>query len=316
MGDAAGDLAQAIERAAGELLRGLAGADARWLALGVLLHLSNQVARGIGWSAVIAMACPPSTAGRGDVVRAWIAGAGAGGVLSARGGDAARLLLLRPRMPETGCCVLAGTLVAEAAGEAAVGVALVGLAIAVGVFPGAELPGPLVLVAAAVAVTAILLVVRRTSVGRDVTHGACALRSPGRYAYAVLPWQIASRAARAAAIACFLAAFALPVTPAAVLLVMLAQGGGRIVPLAPASVGAGAALLTAGFGPVTGAHVASADLVAFFVGTSALLTAVGIATALVITVRLLGRSATLARLRTRTLGTEAPPLAEPPRAAT
>jgi uncharacterized membrane protein YbhN (UPF0104 family) len=291
MGDAAGDLARSAEHAIGDLTDSVASADARWLLLGVLLHLLNQLTRGIGWWAVIRIACPEATLRRSDTVLPWVAGAGAGGIVSARGGDAVRLLLLRPRMPSHGVAVLAGTLVAEAAGEAAVGAARIVFAVAVGVLPGLSLPGPLVLVVGAAAVLLVLVVVRRTGRGARVAQGAAALRCPGLYARRVLPWQLASRAARAAALACFLVAFGLPATATAVLLVMLAQGGGRVVPLAPASVGAGAAILTAGFGSMTGAAVDPARLVAFFVGTSAVLTVVGIALAFVICVRALGRPA-------------------------
>ena len=139
-------------------------------------------------------------------------------------------------------------------------------------------------------------------------RGAAAVRSPARYARTVLPWQLASRAARAAAIGCFLVAFGLPATTTAILLVMLAQGGGRVVPLAPASVGAGAAILTASFGSMTGATVDPANLVAFFVGTSAVLTAVGIALALVICVRSLGRPALLSPWAARRAAAQLPQL--------
>jgi hypothetical protein len=91
----------------------------------------------------------------------------------------------------------------------------------------------------------------------------------------VLPWQIGSRALRAAAIACFLLAFSLPAGAAAVLLVMLAQSGGRLLPLAPASAAASVAMLAAGFGPATGTHVATADVAAFMIGMSLLLTVAG-----------------------------------------
>ena len=37
---------------------------------------------------------------------------------------------------------------------------------------------------------------------------------------------------------------------------MLAQSGGRLLPLAPASAAASVAMLAAGFGPATGTHVA------------------------------------------------------------
>jgi hypothetical protein len=234
-------------------------------------------------------------------VRSWVAGAGAGGVLSARGGDAVRLLMLRPRMPGTGIGVLAGTLVAEAAGEAAVGAVLVATAVAVGLWPGIELPAPLLLAAAAVAVVTLLLCVRRTAAAREVAQGACALRAPGRYARTVLPWQIASRAARAAALGCFLVAYGLPATLPAILLVMIAQGGGRVVPLAPASVGAGAAILVSSFSAITGTAADPAALAGFYVGTSALLTAVGIGVSLVVAAELIPPLRARVSSRARTL---------------
>ena len=93
----------------------------------------------------------------------------------------------------------------------------------------------------------------------------------------MVPWQLASRLARFAALGCFLAAFGLPVTPLGVLLVMVAQTGGRLVPLAPASAAASVGMLAASFGPVTGATVSTGALAAFFVGTSMVLTVVGLA---------------------------------------
>jgi hypothetical protein len=256
-----------------------------WLVVGVLAHLANQLARGQGWYAVIRAACPDEPVRRRDALGAWVAGAGASGVLSARGGDAVRLVLLRPRTGEAGYPLLCGTLVAEAAGEATIGLALIGAAVAAGVWPGIGIPAPWL----ALAVVPVLLVASRVGAVRrlaaGVARGTCALRSPGRYACTVLPWQAASRLARVLSIACFLAAFGLPATIPAVLLVMLAQGGGRAIPFAPASLGAGAAILAASFEPVTGTAVDTATVAEFFVGTSAVLTAVGVALAVGIAAR-------------------------------
>ena len=116
---------------------------------------------------------------------------------------------------------------------------------------------------------------RLRAIARGVGRGCAPLKCPGAYARGVLPWQIASRACRLGALACFLAAFGLPASFAAVLLVTAAQSGGRLVPFAPASVGAGAAMLAATFAPVTGAAVPAGELAAFFVGTSVVLTVVG-----------------------------------------
>ena len=264
-------------------------AAAGWLMLGVALHLANQVARGRGWYALVraASGCQGELRRR-DAIAAWVAGAGAGGLVSARGGDAVRVLLLRRRMSETGCPLLAGTLVAEGVGEIAVGALLLAVALAVGVGP--QLGVSTTTLAAVAAVAAVLLLVlalarrspRVRRIAAGVGRGCAPLRAPRAYVRDVLPWQLASRALRLGSLACFLAAFGVPVSLAAVLLVAFAQGGGRLVPFAPASVGASVAMLAASFGPVTGAAVSPERLAAFFVGTSTVLTVVGTALALAI----------------------------------
>jgi uncharacterized membrane protein YbhN (UPF0104 family) len=340
MGNTVADAADALARAL----------DAPgWLALGVLLHLANQVARGRGWWAILRPAAGHDPAlRRRDAVAAWMAGAGAAGVTFARGGDAVRVLLLLRRVPQVPAAVLAGTLVAEGAGELAGGLTLVPAAVALGAAPGV----PLKAVAVAVGVAALALIVaglrrrwrpaapcaglaasgdasspvsaallapadsagpavpaevpcgaallapgdfalagwrarvwrRIVAVGARIGCG-CAALPPGAFARQVVPWQFVARMCRLAALGCFLAAFGLPVTPAAILLVVFAQGGGRLVPFAPASVGAGAAMLAAAFEPVTGTPVPAADVAAFFLGTSAVLTIAGTAVATAICLR-------------------------------
>ena len=225
---------------------------------------------------------------RRDAIAAWVAGAGAGGVVSARGGDAVRVLVLARRSPGTGCALLTGTLVAEAVGECALGAAVLALALAIGVGPevGPSTTSALYVSAGVLALTAFVLLGRRSSRVRGflsrAKQGCVALKCPKSYARDVLPWQLASRVLRLGALACFLAAFGLPATPAAVLLVVFAQSSGRLVPFSPASVGAGAAILAATFEPVTGTAVPAAQVAAFFVGTSTVLTVVGTVLALAI----------------------------------
>jgi uncharacterized membrane protein YbhN (UPF0104 family) len=348
MGNTVADAADALARAL----------DAPgWLALGVLLHLANQVARGRGWWAILRPAAGHDPAlRRRDAVAAWMAGAGAAGVTFARGGDAVRILLLLRRVPQVPASVLAGTLVAEGAGELAGGLTLVPAAVALGAAPGV----PMKAVAAAAGIAALALLVagvrrrrgaapcvqpvaggapaaetgllapveaptaapvaggrRATAWRRVVAIGArvgcgCAALPPGAFACRVLPWQFVARMCRMAALGCFLAAFGLPVTPAAILLVVFAQGGGRLVPFAPASVGAGAAMLAAAFEPVTGTSASAADVAAFFLGTSAVLTIAGTLAASAICLRAAqaspkqGLSAWLTGRRTRARVAAAP----------
>ena len=79
-----------------------------------------------------------------------------------------------------------------------------------------------------------------------------------------------------------MAAFGLPVTPATVVLVMAAQGGGRILPLAPASAGLRLAMLSYGFVEVTGRPVDIAAITAFTFGVGAVMAVSGLAVATVI----------------------------------
>jgi hypothetical protein len=169
--------------------------------------------------------------------------------------------------------------------------------------------GPVLAAVAAILVLAVAAAriprLRRLFAGAG--RGCAPLRRPGTYARAVLPWQLASRACRLAALGCFLAAFGLPVTPAAVLLVAFAQGSARLVPFAPASVGAAVAMLAATFASVTGTAVPAGELAAFFVGTSTVLTLTGAVLALVIglrTVRWDGVAAALRAGRRRPVATE------------
>src|SRR5215207_9055814 len=108
------DVVSALERALSGLVDAVAGVSPGWLVLGVLLHLANQVARGRGWYSIVCNASADAPPRRRDVLAAWVAGAGAGGVVSARGGDAVRVLVLARRMPGKGNrAILTGTLVAE-----------------------------------------------------------------------------------------------------------------------------------------------------------------------------------------------------------
>ena len=269
----------------GDLLRDTAFG---WLALGVALHLANQAVRGRGWFAILRSACEDPALRRRDAIGAWVAGAGAGGVVSARGGDAVRVLLLGRRLPQTGPSVITGTLVAEAAGDAFVGIAVILLAVALGAAPAIGLPGAetSLWIAAALVVLALAIRLgmrspargtRLRAIGSGIGRGCAPLTRPGEFGRRVLPWQLGSRLLRAAAIACFLAAFHLPAGIAAVLLVMLAQSGGRLLPLAPFSAAAAVAMLTAGFGPATGTTVEAGQVAAFMIGMSTVLTIAGAA---------------------------------------
>jgi lysylphosphatidylglycerol synthase-like protein len=278
---------------AGGLAGALAGVSVAWLVLAVVLHLANQVTRGCGWWAIVRAAAGGDLRRR-DAVAAWIAGAGAAGLVTARLGDALRLLLVARRLPGTGASVVAGTLVAEGGGNLACGAILLApLAIAAGVsVPVGPMLWPLaLLLGLSAAAVAWRRRVRKPLSGRlagilaGVRRGCAPLADVRFYALRVTPWQLASRVLRLLSVAAFLVAFHLPATAAAVLVVTLAEGGGRLVPFSPAAVGASAAMLTATFAAATGTAVSAAQLGALMIGMTALLTAIGVVAAAVIVLR-------------------------------
>src|SRR3954464_2338399 len=110
----------------------LAGAQAGLLVAAVALHVSPPLCRGLAWHGVLSAPWPTVTRRRAC---AWhVCGAGLGGVLSARGGDAVRIALARRQLDGATWPALAGTLAAEGSFETlfAAVVALLALRFGVG----------------------------------------------------------------------------------------------------------------------------------------------------------------------------------------
>ena len=270
--------------------------DLLWLVAGVVLHLGSQLSRGRGWHTIVCAAHPADDRPRRrDVLLTWIAGAGASGVLSARGGDALRILLLRRRMTTT-CPILVGTLAAETIAETALGALLTAWALSSGFVPGLHRPTLAGVLLIAAGVLLVLLAVRQAARRIPALARACAdgrrglalLGSPGRYLRRVVPWGVLSRLLRLGALLCLLAAFGLPVSLTAALVVMVAHSSGRLVPFGPAGAGASLGLLVAAFPAVTHSTATASEITAFYIGATGTLTAVGIVLSGLILVRELG----------------------------
>ena len=272
-----------------------AAVDPWLLGLGVVLYLAAQTVRPRGWHTILRAAFPEATDLRPrDVIRAYLAGAGVNAIVPARGGDVVKLALVRRRIAGARYSTLAATFIPETLFETAYGTALVAWALAMGFIPipttSGELPALDVSLVLRHPVQSAVVVVVLAVVGRRlvrVLHGAlrqgtAILCSPRRFVTGVASWQALARVIRLGAFAAFMAAFGLPVTPATVVLVMAAQGGGRILPLAPASAGLRLAMLSYGFVEVTGRPVDIAAITAFTFGVGAVMALSGLAVATVI----------------------------------
>ena len=308
MTDVVHDALQRAQHAVSLLVTDAVAVKPGWLVAGVLVHLLSQVVRLRGWWNVLRAAYPDAEdLSPGDVRRAFFAGAGLNSVVPARGGDLVKLAFLHRRIPGSSYATLAATSVPETAFETFAGTALVIWVFSRGFLPvpvaAGELPDPdvslylahpilatlVTVVVVAVAVVAFRWVRRRFTgfVGR-FRQGLAIFSSPRLFVTGVVSWQALGRVIRLGSLLCFLAAFGLPVSLAAALLVMAASGGGRIIPVAPVSAGLRIAMLSYGLVEVTGKPVDAGAISVFTFGMSALFFAVGMSISLVLISRELG----------------------------
>jgi uncharacterized membrane protein YbhN (UPF0104 family) len=298
------------------LLHRAASVDPGLVVVGILLFVVAQCVRTLGWHTILLAAYPHATElRRRDTMGAYLAGAGLNGVIPARGGDIVKLWLLHRRIEGARYPTLAATFVPETLCETLFGFGLVIWALSQGFLPvpmsSGELPHvdvtllmehPIRSVAVALALAAIgygifrLLHRRVADLTVRLRQGVTILRQPARFIRGVASWQALGRLIRLGSMAAFMAAFHLPVTLATVVLVMAAQGGGRIIPLAPASAGLRLAMLSYGFVEITGHAVDIAAITTFTFGVGAVLMLSGLAVGVVALSLQLGTSSPRAAL--------------------
>ena len=283
------------------LLHRAASVDPALVVLGIVLYVVAQCVRTLGWHTILRAAYPEATElRRRDTMSAYLAGAGLNGVIPARGGDIVKLWLLHRRIGGARYPTLAATFVPETLFETLFGIALVVWALSKGFLPvptaSGEMPhvdvtvviehplaAALVTLGLVIAGVAVFRLLRRrvTDLVARLRQGVVILRDPRRFVTGVASWQALARVIRLGSMASLMAAFSLPVTLSTVVLVMAAQGGGRIIPLAPASAGLRMAMLSYGFVETTGQAVDIAAITAFTVGVGVLLMLTGLAVGIV-----------------------------------
>jgi hypothetical protein len=248
-----------------------------WLAAALVLHVCGQACRGLAWRGVLNAAWPGVTRRR---VCTWhICGAGLTGVLSVRGGDAVRIALAKRELPEATWAALAGTLAVEGSFEIVCGIVLTFVAAWLG-FGAIGAPSPVLLAAACVATAGVAALAFRSArvrgIVREVRRGFAVLKDRRRWLRDVLPWQVAARLLRFAAMACFLLAFGLPAAPAVVVAACAAQGSGALLPLPGAGPATVAAALLVALPIAAGHPVDAGSVAALAVVQPASLTIVGV----------------------------------------
>lgn len=265
--------------AAGEQVVAL---DGRFLLAALVLQLGSLGFRSVVWRNVLAAAYPDRHVPIASVAGSYAVGVALNAFIPARGGEVAKLALVRTRIHGSTVSTVAATLSVVLLIDAAVGAVLLFSLAALGVAPIPALPsiGFLPILAGA-ALLAVGFVAFRfcprpaKSFLSHVAQGAAVLRTPGRYLRTVAPFQLLAWSCRIGVAFFVLYAFGIHAGIASAALVVVLNGLSTAVPV-PGGVGTQqvlAAYALRGLVPLAGAVSFSVGLQ---VGVTAVNTLVGL----------------------------------------
>lgn len=252
-----------------DALSRVGGLDVWLLTLALVFQLGNLALRSLVWRTVLAAAYPDRSVPLLSVAGAYAAGVGLNAFTPARGGDVAKAILVRTRIPGSSLATIAATMTVVALFDAVLGISLLGAAWATGSAPGLPaLPSPFVLAGAAVAAAAAVgLLVRGPLASRlagfreRVRRGGAILRKPGVYLTRVVPLQLAAWTCRVGVVLALLGAFGIDAGLMTAALVVVLGGMSTAVPVPG---GGGAQQVTVAY--ALGQTVSTAAAVSFSLG--------------------------------------------------
>ena len=251
--------------------------DGRLLAAALVLHVANHGLRSLAWRNVLAAAYPSTRVPFLGVASAYAVGVALNAVVPGRGGDAAKVALVRVGIGGSNVATIASTMsVVVLFDLVAATVLLLGVA-ATGAIPFAPQLGnlPLVLGGAAAVAGLLALAARwfRPALRRlwaAAQQGGAILRTPGRYARRVAAVQAGAWTCRIAVVYLLMAAFGLPATVTGAAVVMVLCGASTLVPLTPGGAGTQQVMVTLALSEAATA----AAVLSFSIGMQAGITAV------------------------------------------
>jgi uncharacterized membrane protein YbhN (UPF0104 family) len=263
-------------RSAESVMARFSEVDGRLLVAALLLHVANHALRSIAWRNVLAAAYPATRVPVLGVASAYAVGVALNAVIPGRGGDAAKVALVRFGIGGSNVATIASTMsVVVLFDLAAATVLLLGVA-ATGAIPFAPQLDRLPLVGAGllVAVGLVALAGRRVRpalrrLWAAAQQGGAILRTPGRYARRVAVVQAGAWTCRIAVVYLLMAAFGLPATVPDAAVVMVLCGASTLIPVTPGGAGTQQVMLTFALSEVATA----AAVLSFSIGMQAGITA-------------------------------------------
>jgi uncharacterized membrane protein YbhN (UPF0104 family) len=293
----------AVVHGAGVFFRHLQDVGWRWLGAAIVFYVLRVSVRTFAWRNIVAAAYPGVRVPWPRVFGGYWAGVGINAVVPARGGDAAKLVLVKRRVEGSTYSTLAATLIVETLFDFVVAGVFFVWALTLGALPGihAHVPGVdwnwfanhgklaglfAGLATFGLGLAVVLVRIHVRDFGARVRQGFAVLTPFSRYVREVVGWQALSWVFRFASVVFFLRAFGLPGTVHNALLTQVVQSLSTLLPFTPGGAGTEQGLLVYVF---HGKLPASA-LLSFSVGQKVTVAVVSVAigaAALVVMVRTL-----------------------------
>lgn len=304
-----------------ELLAPLTHLDARWALLALAFHVGNLLCRATAWRNVLAAAYPDERFSTTRVGMSYAVGVGLNGYLPARGGDAAKVGLVRMQHPATCAVTIASSCTVVVFFDAIVGLSIFSVAWATGALPAApHLPALLATITSSPVATLSMLaavavgfgaLVRRfgSRIRSGLVHarqGVAVLHSPARYARTVLSVQSLAWCCRIGVVTCMLAAFGIAATLPLAALLVVAGGMSTIVPV-PGGAGTQQALAIV----LLAAVATTSQALSYSVGLQVAVTVVNTSIGIVAAMLMFGRLHPLRALSDATAAASLRPAPEP-----
>jgi uncharacterized membrane protein YbhN (UPF0104 family) len=273
--------------------------DGRFLLPALALQLGTLAFRALAWRGVLVAAYPGRRIPVLSVGGAYAAGVAMNAFTPVRGGELAKVLIARSRIPGSTVPTLAASLTVVLVADGLIGSLLVGTLWATGVLPVLPaLPGAIALelgaLGLAVATVSVALAFRlrpepMRRLTRRAVQGLSIARQPGRYACTVLPFQVAAWGCRIGVVWLVLAAFGIRASLATAALVVVLNGASTLVPV-PGGAGTQQVLATYALQGAVSAAAAVSFSLGMQVGVTAVNLTVGVIAMMVLfrTVRPVG----------------------------
>lgn len=275
-------LIDAVDSAAAQI----AELDARFLLPALALQLAALALRALAWRGILAAAYPGTRVSAVSVGAAYVTGVALNAFVPARGGELAKIAIVRRRVPGTTVpTILASLTVVSALDLLLGGSLLVGVWAAGGLPVLPDPPGVVVPIGAGVlvgvaGVAAVAHRVRPGLVRRTATRvaqGFAVVRTPKRYILTVVPFQLGAWICRIGVVFLVLSAFNIEATLLMAALVVVLSGAATATPI-PGGAGTQQVLATYALHGAVSVATAVSFSVGLQLGVTVVNTAVGLVT--------------------------------------